>query len=92
MLPSDETCFRTQAEAEEFALAPDPRLRTVFSQGIIGIHYEGRDFTGASLTLSGTDCAGGGITLTGGVWDNRIRSTRNGCSRIEHYLEACHIA
>ena len=30
-------------------------------------------------------CAGGGITLTGGRWDNRISSTRNGCSVIEHY-------
>ncbi len=52
---------------------------------LIAVHFEGLNFTGDSISIAGTDCLGGGITLTGGAWDNRISSTENGCSRIEHY-------
>lgn len=85
-----ETCFRDLSEARAFgggALGGGDAAasRVLFGGGIIAIHYEGVDFSGASLTISGADCDGGGITFTGGVWDNRIRSTENGCSTVEHY-------
>lgn len=93
LLPSSETCFADEAQSAEFALtgsssalgdaiARVPRIRP---NVVIGIHYDGYNQTGASITLVGVDCLGGGITLTGGRWDNRINSTANGCSRIEHY-------
>jgi Ca2+-binding RTX toxin-like protein len=31
------------------------------------------------------DCFGGGLSLTGSAWDDRIRSTRNGCPSIAHF-------
>jgi hypothetical protein len=52
---------------------------------LIAVHWEGPNFTGGSLSISGSDCLGGGLTLTGGVYDNWISSTENGCSVIEHY-------
>lgn len=97
LLPGSETCFKEESSAADFALrghagvsgqqsgivTVNPmRPRINF---IIGIHYDYFNFRGPSLTLTGRDCLGGGITLTGGRWDNRINSTLNGCSAIEHY-------
>lgn len=93
LVPGDETCFQDADDAMEFALGGGPGAAAqaqaaaagVVPDGLIAIHYELPGFRGASLALAGVDCAGGGVTLTGGVWDNRISSTANGCSQIEHY-------
>jgi hypothetical protein len=51
---------------------------------IIGIHYDGLGFTGSSFSVVGSDCAGGWLNTPAG-WNDRIRSTVNGCPRIRHY-------
>lgn len=50
----------------------------------IGIHFEHTNQGGASLTVTGIDCAGGYTNLTL-LWRNRISSTVNGCPRIRHF-------
>jgi hypothetical protein len=52
---------------------------------IIGTHYDGANFTGASISVQGSDCYGGYINLTG-WWANRVSSTINGCPQIDHYF------
>ena len=51
---------------------------------ILGTHYDGANFTGASISVQGSDCYGGYINLTG-WWANRVSSTANGCPEIYHY-------
>ena len=85
LVPSDETCFKTPEEARSLAENGPTNARAIFNGGLIAVHWSGPNFTGTSLSISGTDCAGGGITFTGGAWDDRISSTENGCSLIEHW-------
>ena len=54
------------------------------SDFILGTHYDGAGFTGASISVQGSDCYGGYINLTG-WWANRVSSTANGCPEIWHY-------
>jgi hypothetical protein len=54
------------------------------SSFVIGYHYDGFNFGGASISVVGTDCAGGYTNLSA-TWSNRISSTRSGCPRIRHY-------
>ena len=51
---------------------------------ILGTHYDGAGYTGASISVVGSDCYGGYINLTG-WWANRVSSTANGCPEIWHY-------
>jgi hypothetical protein len=51
---------------------------------IIGTHYDGASFSGASISVQGSDCYGGYINLTG-WWANRVSSTINGCPVVNHY-------
>jgi hypothetical protein len=52
--------------------------------GIIGVHFDGYNFTGSSFSVWGTDCYGGYINLSG-YWANRVSSTINGCPVVAHY-------
>ena len=54
------------------------------STWIIGIHFDGFNFTGSSISVQGSDCYGGYINLTG-WWANRVSSTMNGCPQTIHY-------
>lgn len=48
----------------------------------IGIHYDGTNWTGSSMSVQGSGCSGGGInwaTAQSGQWNNRFSSTRNYC-------------
>jgi hypothetical protein len=51
---------------------------------IIGTHYDGAGYTGASISVQGSDCYGGYINLTG-WWANRVSSTQGGCPEVQHY-------
>jgi len=51
---------------------------------IIGTHYDGANFTGASISVQGSDCYGGYLNLTG-WWANRVSSTINGCPTVRHF-------
>ena len=50
----------------------------------IGIHYDGGSFTGATMTVVGSNCSGGWLNVSA-AWNNRISSTEHGCPRIRHY-------
>ena len=51
---------------------------------VLGIHYDGQNGTGSSITVVGTSCTGGHWN-TPGWFDNRISSSYNGCARLRHY-------
>jgi hypothetical protein len=52
---------------------------------VIATHYEGYNFSGASLSISGGSCNGGWLNLPPG-WRNRIASTVSGCTT-RHYAQ-----
>jgi hypothetical protein len=54
------------------------------SDFIIGTHYDGANYTGASISVQGSDCYGGYINLTG-WWANRVSSTDSMCPQVKHY-------
>lgn len=89
-----ETCFVNESSADEFAIGRSTHgvsgATGSKNPHILGKHYTGLDFSGRSLTITGTkDCEGGGITLSlYPRWNNVIKSTSNGCSRIAHYSES----
>lgn len=53
----------------------------------LGIHYDGYNGLGSSISISGTSCSGGWWN-TGTTWHDRISSTYNGCARLRHYTNA----
>jgi hypothetical protein len=46
--------------------------------GIIGTHFDGFNFTGSYISVSGWTCSGGWLNLSSG-WINRISSTNSPC-------------
>lgn len=54
------------------------------SGGSLATHFDGSNYTGASITISGTDCGGGWLNLAS-AWANRISSTYNFCSNVVFY-------
>jgi hypothetical protein len=50
----------------------------------LGIHFDGFNGTGSSITVVGSSCTGGWWN-TGATWANRISSSYNGCARLRHY-------
>jgi hypothetical protein len=68
------------------SLAASDRLQSATSS-IIGIHYDGFNWTGGSFSVSGSNCSGGWLNVAP-VWNDRISSTSNGCPRIRHFWDA----
>ncbi|HEU4523936.1 MAG TPA: peptidase inhibitor family I36 protein [Gemmatimonadales bacterium] len=94
LIVSDPECYDTFTEAmtsEDVdawgADAETQVLGVVAATFTIGTHYDGANFTGASMSVVGSDCAGGWLNVSAD-WNNRISSTRNGCPRIRHYSGA----
>jgi hypothetical protein len=50
----------------------------------IGVHYNGFNQTGSSITVSGVNCLGGYVNLSV-AWRNRVSSTLNGCPAVRHF-------
>ncbi len=50
----------------------------------IGIHFDGANRTGSSITVTGGECGGGYINLSAS-WVNRISSTLNGCPSVNFW-------
>lgn len=96
LLLSSEVCFGTLAEALASAgVDVDPgdstvSMRTVSQEdllaasSVLGVHYDGFNWTGASITVSGTTC-GGGYTNLSSAWINRVSSTFNGCPTVRFF-------
>lgn len=88
---SDADCYATTTEA---ALAASGTLQSTTtgidafamagSTFILGIHYNGYNGAGSSITVVGSSCTGG-YWNTPTWFDNRITSTYNGCGRLRHY-------
>jgi hypothetical protein len=53
-------------------------------QSVIGVHFDASNGSGASLTVNGSNCIGGGLNVSLS-WNDRISSTLNGCPTIIHY-------
>lgn len=56
----------------------------VDSAGLLGVHWDGANRSGASITVSGGECSGGHHNLSS-TWINRISSTWNGCPSVLFY-------
>lgn len=96
---SEPVCFRRPADAASYAsggavtLAPGETLRAFEGGGglmslsgsfALGIHYDGFNGTGSSITVMGSSCTGGWWN-TSSAWDDRISSSYNGCYRLTHH-------
>jgi hypothetical protein len=62
----------------------DPEAGAALSTFTLGIHFDGSNGTGSSISVVGSSCIGGWWN-TGGTWANRISSSWNGCYRLRHY-------
>lgn len=90
LITSEPVCFASEEIATGFAdlgLAATTDLggavvaSTTFT---LGTHYDGFNGTGSSITVVGSNCAGG-YWNTSSSWDNRISSSYNGCYRLKHW-------
>ena len=89
---SAPTCFPTIEKAA--AQAGQPLLAAqiagldgmtyAFSTFTLGIHYDGYNGTGSSITVVGSSCSGG-YWNTPSWFDNTISSSYNGCYKLRHY-------
>ena len=100
LVTTRETCFGTLAEAMTFAsgnavqfdedltgadlLANKDGVASLVSTFTLGVHFDGYNGTGSSISIVGSDCAGG-YWNTGAAWKDRISSSWNGCYRLRHY-------
>lgn len=91
-----ERCFKTfeevlkaagQADVQAGVTPLTLRLKAsaqLATSSIIGVHYDAANATGASLTVNGSTCVGGGLNVPLN-WNDRISSTLNGCGTIQHF-------
>lgn len=90
---SDPTCVATRDEAAELAALPNFQLGlngldgAMYGYGslfTLGIHYNGFNGSGSSITVVGSSCTGGWWNTP--TWfDNKESSSYNGCGRLRHY-------
>jgi len=93
LITTDPTCFGSEDMARLWAssglalastsgLGDDPiQALTTFT---LGIHYDGFNGTGSSISIIGSSCTGGWWN-TPLAWDNRISSSFHGCAALRHY-------
>lgn len=82
------SCARTASEARALDAGATQQSGDVGVLSILAIHYKGSNFTGASLTVNGSNCNGGWVNMSGAnaTYNNSIVSTRNQlCGRTAHY-------
>ena len=75
LLTEAPVCFASAAAAAASPLG---------ATSTIAVHYDGANFTGSSITISGSTCSGGWLNLSF-AWRNRISSTQNFCPQIRHF-------
>ena len=96
---SQPVCFKRGSDAFAYAsggfttLEPGDSVQSPRAGGgfmslsgsfALGIHYDGFNGTGSSITVMGSSCTGGWWN-TSSAWDNRISSSYNGCQRLTHH-------
>jgi hypothetical protein len=62
----------------------DAEVATLATSYTLGIHYDGYNGTGGSITVAGSGCTGG-YWNTPWWFDNRASSSYNGCPYLGHY-------
>jgi hypothetical protein len=91
-----QTCYATYADVLRSvgvtnvsdSISPATVSPAILQAGsILGTHYDGANLTGASFSVGGTTCGGGGLNLPTS-WNDRISSTANGCEQIVHWENA----
>ncbi len=65
-------------------LFADPEAGSLLSSFTLGIHFDGLNGSGSSISVVGSSCTGG-YWNTGASWANRISSSWNGCYRLRHH-------
>ena len=77
---------RTVSARLVFKTTPNTKVAMAIAaaSGTLGVHYDGSNFTGSSITVSGTSCSGGYTNLSTD-WRNRISSTVNGCPVVRFF-------
>lgn len=81
LITAEPVCAATRPAALERAgVVAGPRAAT----WVIGGHFDGFGYTGASFSVVGSDCNGGWLNAPAG-WNNRISSTLHGCPLISHF-------
>lgn len=93
------TCYDTLADAMSVAsggqvtasmvptgeeLVADPASGSMLSTFTLGIHFDGANGSGSSISVVGSSCVGGYWNM-GATWANRISSSWNGCYRLRHH-------
>lgn len=83
---SDPAALAQWLEADSYQLAgaADGSNVGASSTFTLGIHYDGFNGTGSSISVVGSSCSGGWWN-TGSTWANRISSSYNGCARLRHW-------
>jgi hypothetical protein len=61
-----------------------PTTEGVLASFTLGIHFDGFNGSGSSISVVGDSCTGGWWN-TGASWANRISSSWNGCYRLKHH-------
>lgn len=88
----DYVCYDTFAESAKAVGADVPVSATpaeygpvvARADGVIGVHYDYYSGGGTALTVTGSNCGGGGLNVPT-AWNDRISSTLNGCPTIVHW-------
>lgn len=97
------TCFATLAEALTFAsggsvvfdagltgpglLADEGGAAATVASFTLGVHFDGFNGSGSSISVVGSSCSGG-YWNTGATWADRISSSWNGCYRLRHHVSS----
>lgn len=86
----EPVCYPTLAEVlVELGEVPSFRSRSTVdvdavvaaASTTLGVHWDGSNRTGSSITISGGTCGGGYVNLSSS-WTNRISSTLNSCPSV----------
>lgn len=86
MLDASDGRLLLPPDATGDVLFTDAQVAALASSFTLGVHYEGRNGTGDSVSVVGDDCSGGWWN-TGDTWADRISSTWNGCYHLIHYSD-----
>lgn len=88
--PDALSCYPTLEEALSESGPPIDALKgpesrsAALASSTLAMHFDGRNNTGSSISISGTECSGGHVNLTSD-WVNRIRSTANFCPTVKFF-------
>jgi hypothetical protein len=78
LVTGPERCYRTFEEAAADSTAESGDVTSMSSTNTIGLHFTGTSFSGSSIRITGTVCAGG-VWYPSSSWNNNIASSYHYC-------------